>query len=92
MFLRTLNEASKRKDEKSGPKPRARQDAILELDVFLGSLEQKHVRTNSKGDVDASSDYGGAINTKLDDAGVRNTKPVRELKAADLGVVANKAI
>ena len=51
-----------------GVEPRARQNVILELGFFLGSLGRKHFCPLVKGDVETPSDYDGVVYTKLDDA------------------------
>ena len=74
-----------------GVEPRARQNVILELGVFLGKLGRKHVCPLVKGDVETPSDYDGVVYTKLDDAGGWKMKLVQELKAAGFDVDANRA-
>lgn len=72
--------------------PRARQNVILELGFFLGKLGRQRVCPLVKGDVETPSDYDGVVYAKLDDAGSWKMELVRELKAADFDVDANKAI
>lgn len=92
VILLTPDDVGKRKDEKSDPKPRARQNVILELGYFLGSLGRKHVCPLVKGDVERPSDYDGVVYTKLDDAGGWKMELFRELEAAGFDVDADRAI
>ena len=92
VVLLTPDDVGKQKDEGSDPKPRARQNVILELGFFLGSLGRKRVCPLVKGDVETPSDYDGVVYTKLDDAGAWKIKLIQELKAADFDVDANKAV
>ena len=92
VVLLTPDDVGKLKDEKSDPKPRARQNVILELGFFLGRLGRERVCPLVKGDVETPSDYDGVVNTKLDDAGAWKVKLIQELKAAGFGVDANRVV
>ena len=71
---------------------RARQNVILELGFFLGTLGRARTFPLRKGDVQLPSDYDGVIYTPLDDLGAWKTKLIKELQAAGLDVDANLAI
>ena len=88
----TPDDVGKRKDQDSGPGPRARQNVILELGFFFVSLGRIHVCPLAKGDAETPSDYDGVVCTKLNDAGAWKMRLVQELRAADFDVDANKAI
>lgn len=92
VVLLTPDDVGKLKDEKSDPKPRARQNVILELGFFLGRLGRERVCPLVKGDVETPSDYDGVVYTELDDGGAWKIKLVQELKAAGFDVDANRVV
>lgn len=63
-------------------KPRARQNVILELGYFLGSIGRERVMALLKGAVEIPSDYMGVVYTSFDDAGAWRQELARELEAA----------
>ncbi len=71
-------------------KPRARQNVILELGFFIGTLGRERVCALKKHGVETPSDYDGVVYTDLDDAGAWKMELVRELKAAGYRVDANR--
>lgn len=74
-------------------KSRARQNVILELGYFLGSLGRRRVFALLKGeDIEVPSDYTGVVYTQLDSSGAWRFTLVREMKAAGLEVDANRVI
>ena len=92
VVLLTPDDVGALKNKKPELKSRARQNVILELGFFLGSLGRQRVCPLVKGDVEKPSDYDGVVYTKLDDEGAWKMKLVQELMAADFAVDANKAI
>jgi predicted nucleotide-binding protein len=82
--------ASKGAQEKLNP--RARQNAILELGYFCGSLGRNRVCVLYKEGVEMPSDYLGVIYTPLDNSDGWHLKLAKEMKAAGLDVDMNKAI
>ena len=92
VVLLTPDDMGGLRDEQPELNPRARQNVILELGFFLGKLGRQRVCPLVKGDLETPSDYEGVVYTKLDDAGGWKMKLVKELKAADFDVDANKAI
>ncbi|MDE0111000.1 MAG: nucleotide-binding protein, partial [Albidovulum sp.] len=72
------------------PKPRARQNVILELGFFLGKLGRERVCSLVKGDVETPSDYDGVVHTRFDNAGGWTLKLAQELKAAGFDVDVNR--
>jgi len=85
-------------DDKGGPKdvpaeklrPRARQNVILELGLFLGKLGRGHVCPLLQQGVEIPSDYEGVVYVLLDDAGAWKQTLAREMDAAGLNVDLNK--
>ena len=68
------------------PKPRARQNVILELGYFMGRLGRDRVCALHKGGVELPSDYQGVIYVELDTGGAWRTKLAQELAQAKLPV------
>ena len=75
---------------KAVPKPRARQNVILELGFFFGKLGRANVCALYKGDVELPSDVDGVIYVPYDDHDGWKTKLAKELKAAGISVDLNK--
>ncbi len=73
-------------------RPRARQNVILELGFFLGTLGRKKVCALYSKDVEIPSDYAGVLFVELDASGAWKSKLVREIKAAGLDVDMNLAL
>lgn len=63
------------------PRPRARQNVLLELGYFIAKLGRKRVCTLAKGDLEIPTDFAGVVWEPLDDAGAWKTALARELKA-----------
>ena len=83
-------------DDVGGPshdklKPRARQNVILELGYFTGTLGRNRVRALVKGDVEIPSDFSGVLYIPLDD-GNWQMRLIREMKNAGLDIDANRAL
>jgi predicted nucleotide-binding protein len=73
-------------------RPRARQNVLLELGYFIGSLGRKNVCAMKKGAVEIPSDWEGVINTELDPAGVWRTALLKELDAVGFDTDWKKAL
>ena len=55
--------------EKGGtPRPRARQNVVLELGYFLGRLHRAHVCPLKRGDVEIPSDFEGVVYVPFDNS------------------------
>ena len=68
--------------EKGGtPRPRARQNVILELGYFVGRLGRNDVCALKRGDPEIPSDFGRVAYVNLDDAGAWKQALGRELQA-----------
>ena len=68
------------------PKPRARQNVILELGYFMGRLGRDRVCALHRGDVELPSDYQGVIYVELDTGGAWRPKLAQELAQAKLPI------
>jgi len=73
-------------------KPRARQNVILELGYFLGTLRRNRVCVLVQEGVEIPSDYHGVVYVKLDTEGAWKFKLAKEIKAAGIDVDMNLAV
>jgi predicted nucleotide-binding protein len=71
--------------------PRARQNVVLELGLFLGLLGRDKVAALHEPTVEIPSDFSGVVYIKLDDGGWK-MKLATELKNAGIEVDLNKSI
>lgn len=79
--------------EKGGtPRPRARQNVVLELGYFLGRLGRTHVCALKRGDVEIPSDFEGVVYVGFDNSDGWKQTLGRELEAAGFNVDWNKAM
>jgi len=73
-------------------RPRARQNVVLELGYFAGSLGRGRVSVLYEEDVEMPSDYTGVAYTPLDPGGRWEASLLRELRAAGLSFDLNKLV
>ncbi len=73
-------------------RPRARQNAVLELGYFMARLGRGRVCVLYEAGVEMPSDYDGVEYIAYDDAGAWPTKLVRELLSANIAIDSNKAL
>lgn len=73
-------------------KPRARQNALIELGYFIGKLGRKNVFAVCKGELELPSDLHGIIYIPFDNTEGWKLKIAKELKSAGLSVDMNKVI
>ncbi|MCA1607449.1 MAG: nucleotide-binding protein [Actinobacteria bacterium] len=71
--------------------PRARQNVVLELGLFLGLLGRDKVAALHEPTVEVPSDFSGVVYIKLDDGGWK-MKLATELRNAGIEVDLNKTI
>ena len=71
-------------------RPRARQNAILELGYFAGAIHRSKVCALLEDEVEVPSDFGGVVYVLLDAGGAWRTKLAKEMKAAGLPIDLNK--
>lgn len=72
-------------------RPRARQNVVLELGLFIGLLGRGRVCALRSDDIELPSDYSGVIYIPFDSGGGWKLELVRELKSAGFSIDANKA-
>ena len=70
--------------------PRARQNVLLELGYFIGTLGRHRVCVLSKGDVEVPSDYAGVVYIPMDDGGAWRFLVANEMKSVGLDVDLNR--
>jgi predicted nucleotide-binding protein len=74
------------------PRPRARQNVLLELGYFIGKLTRSRVCTLKVGDIEIPSDWRGVIDEPFDDGGAWRQTLARELQAAEYTIDWNKVM
>lgn len=72
-------------------RPRARQNVVMELGLFLGKLGRAHVCALHKGDVELPTDYLGVVYVPLDQGGGWRLHVAKELKNSGFNVDMNLA-
>ena len=87
-------------DDRGGPgaaapesyQRRARQNVLLEMGFFLGSLGRRRVCVLYEPDVEIPSDYTGVLYKKLDEGGAWRFELAKELRAAGIEVDVNRLL
>ena len=93
VVLLTPDDEGALRGEEGGRSPRARQNVIFELGFFIGRLGRERVCALTKGgSMEIPSDYAGVVYIPLDDKGAWRIELVKELKAAEFDVDANRAL
>ena len=90
VVLLTADDIGRGRQEPDPPRPRARQNVILELGYFLGKLGRHRVCAIYEDGVEIPSDYQGVLFVAFDAQGNWRAELVRELKAARFEIDANK--
>ncbi len=67
-------------------KPRARQNVVLELGLFIGLLGGKNVCALMKGAIEQPSDYNGVLYINMDESDGWQIRLIKELNAANLDI------
>ncbi len=92
IVLLTPDDVGASKSDKDNPRPRARQNVILELGFFIGRLGRERVCALHKGNVEIPSDFSGILWVPMDSNGAWQLPLAREMKAAGLDVNLNKLL
>lgn len=92
VILLTPDDIGAPKGTPNDVKARARQNVILELGYFWGTLGRKRVCVLYKEGVEIPSDYIGVVYTQLDASDGWHLKLAREMKEAGLDIDLNKAL
>ncbi|HMD16791.1 MAG TPA: nucleotide-binding protein [Terriglobales bacterium] len=82
VVLLTPDDVGAAKNDSANPKPRARQNVVLELGYFLGKLKRSRVCALYKSGVEIPSDFDGVLYVELDGKGAWRTKLAQELSNA----------
>ncbi len=92
IILLTPDDVGASKDETDAPKPRARQNVVLELGYFWGRLGRGRVCVLYKGGVELPSDMQGLLYVPMDISEGWKLKLAREMKQAGLPVDPQKLL
>ncbi len=90
IILLTPDDVGASKDEIDNPKPRARQNVVLELGYFWGRLGRGRVCVLHKGGVELPSDMQGLLYVPMNSPDEWQLQLAREMKQAELPVDLNK--
>jgi hypothetical protein len=82
LVLLTPDDIGASHGEADKPQPRARQNVIFELGLFVGILGRHRVCALHKGALELPSDYQGVLYIPMDEQGGWRTQIVKELEAA----------
>jgi predicted nucleotide-binding protein len=74
------------------PRPRARQNVVLELGYFIGRLSRRRVCALYKGTIELPSDMHGILCVPMDGGDGWQLKLAKEMKAAGLDVDMNLVV
>jgi predicted nucleotide-binding protein len=92
IVLLTSDDVGSSKDKSSELKPRARQNVIFELGLFIGKLGRKNVCVLYEKEVEILSDYQGVVYCPLDSGGGWRLQLAKELKEGGFDIDMNKVI
>jgi predicted nucleotide-binding protein len=92
VVLLTADDVGAQRSTPGQLKPRARQNVILELGYFIGTLGRTRVCTLVEQGVEIPSDFSGVLYVPLDDGGNWRFRLASEIKAAGTPVDLNRII
>lgn len=92
LVLLTPDDVGHPANDPARARPRARQNVVLELGFFLGTLGRHRVCVLYSGDVEIPSDYQGVLYVPLDERGAWRLAVAREMKVAGVDVDLNDAM
>ena len=92
IILLTPDDVGASKDETDDPKPRARQNVVLELGYFWGRLGRGRVCVLHKGGVELPSDMQGLLYVPMNSPDEWQLPLAREMKQAGLPIDLNKLV
>ena len=90
VVILTPDDEGKLRNEKSDPRPRARQNVVFELGFFLGRLGRDRVCPLYLGSPELPSDYQGVAYQPINDSGAWRMELAREISAAGIDVDLNR--
>ena len=91
VILLTGDDEGKRRNSDEDPKPRARQNVVLELGFFVGRLGRPRVSVLREAGVDIPSDFAGVEYIEVDSTGGWKLRLVRELRDVGLDISVDRA-
>jgi predicted nucleotide-binding protein len=92
LVLLTPDDVGHPANDSARARRRARQNVILELGFFLGTLGRHRVCVLYSGDIEIPSDYQGVLYVPLDERGAWRLSVAREMKVAGVDVNLNDAM
>ena len=92
VVLLTPDDVGRLASEEGEASPRARQNVIFELGLFIAKLGKQRVHVLYKEGVEIPTDYQGVLYTPLDDAGAWQVKLAKELQAIGFDIDLNKLV
>jgi predicted nucleotide-binding protein len=92
VVLLTPDDIGAARADAASPKPRARQNVVLELGFFIGVLGRAHVCALHKGGLELPTDFVGVGYVSMDDAGAWRFLLARELGAAGFTIDMNLVV
>ena len=92
VVLLTPDDVGKLASEEGESSPRARQNVIFELGLFIAKLGKQRVHALYKEGVEIPTDYQGVLYTPLDAAGAWQVKLAKELQAIGFDIDLNKLV
>ncbi|HKO18402.1 MAG TPA: nucleotide-binding protein [Acidobacteriaceae bacterium] len=90
LVLLTPDDVGAAKADAANLRPRARQNVVLELGLFIGCLGRAHVCALHKGDIELPSDFVSVVYVPMDDGGAWKYRVGKELIAAGFAVDLNR--
>jgi len=92
VILLTPDDEGRKAGSADPPRPRARQNVVLELGYFIGLLGRSCVCALYRGRVEIPSDYLGVLYVPLDEGGAWQLRLAKELKARGFCIDLNRAL
>jgi len=92
IVLCTGDDEGRKRQTTSDPRPRPRQNVVLELGFFVGKLGRQRVSVLYDEGVEMPSDYAGVLYIPLDGGGQWKVKLARELKSAGVPLDADATL
>jgi predicted nucleotide-binding protein len=92
VVLLTADDEGRLAGSEGMPRPRARQNVVLELGYFVGRLGRERVCALHAGDIELPSDWDGVVWVQLDVRGGWKFELARELRAAGFSVNMNLVV
>jgi len=92
VVLLTPDDMGSLASDETSTKPRARQNVVFELGLFVGALGRERVCALHKGNIELPSDFNGVLYVPMDDNGGWKRSLVREMRQAGLEIDLNKAL